>query len=143
MDRTSADAIYHELKSTDEFMAFSIPVRLTYLFIPRGEKEARELLKNVHHVGILKLRNYETGKETHKLASAVNESLARKGYQDFMTIHDSGNQIQINVMEDSGRIRELVLLIASHEEFVYIQIKGKISLQNFVNFARNYQSRLS
>ena len=142
LEKTTGDAFYRGLKSTDEFMAFSVPVRMAYLVIPRHEKEARALLKDVHNIGVLVLRNGEKSEDNLKLAAAMNASFTRQGYLDYMTIHDSGNKIHVNVMEDSGRIRELLLVVASPEEFVFIKIKGNISLQNFVNFANNYQASL-
>jgi hypothetical protein len=34
----------------------------------------------------------------------------------------------------------LIIIVASEEEFVFIKLKGRITPENFVNFANKYQS---
>lgn len=137
---TTGDQFYSGLRSSEEFVAFKIPVRLAGFAVPGLEREARQLLKEVHSIGVLVMNEKAYPGENLKLGSAIHSSFCRRGYMDMMTIHQSGQKIHVNALEEGGKIRELVLIVASEEEFVFIKLKGRITPENFINFANKYQS---
>ena len=137
---TEGDKFYSGLRSSEEFVGFKIPVRLASFAVPGLEREARQLLREVHSIGVLVLDEKAYPGENLKLGSAMHSSFCRRGYLDMMTIHQSGQKIHVNALEEDGKIRELVLIVASDEEFVFIKLKGRITPENFVNFANKYQS---
>lgn len=137
---STADVYFKGLKSTDEFVAFRVPVRMAYLAVPKHEKEARQLLKEVHSIGLVVLPKGHGAAENLLLGAALQKSLSRNGYSDMLTIVQSSQKIHVNVLEREGRIREMVMIVASEEDFVFIKIKGSISVQNFANFVNKHQS---
>ncbi len=120
-------------------MAFRIPVSMACLIGPKQEREARQILKEVHSIVLVVLPQGNDPVETLKLGSAMHSGLIRSGYPDMISIVQSGQKIHVNVLEREGRIREMVMIIASDNDVVFIRIEGNISWQNFANFVNRRQ----
>jgi Domain of unknown function (DUF4252) len=99
-------------------------IRLTGLFID-GDEGGKLMRK----MGSLRVLAFEERNPISKkdLAKFARKS-TRKGMEELMLIRDGKDLVRIYAREKRGRLRKVVVMVSSTDEFVYISFKSRLKL---------------
>lgn len=62
---------------------------------------------------------------------------ANKSYEELMRVKDEGSRVTFYIKrKNNSKIGELVMFVDEHPEFVFIQIKGDMTLQDIQNITK-------
>ncbi|MEX2569621.1 MAG: DUF4252 domain-containing protein [Cyclobacteriaceae bacterium] len=88
-----------------------------------GDPDAENLL---HLIGKIKGIRILSGEQVEGLPmfNEAIETLNRNRYEELMDIKDKGSSLKFMVREESGRIKELLMISGSTEEFTLMSMLG-------------------
>lgn len=62
---------------------------------------------------------------------------SNKSYEELMRVKDEGSRVTFYIKrKNNSKIGELVMFVDEHPEFVFIQIKGDLTLQDIQNITK-------
>jgi hypothetical protein len=93
------------------------------------DKEAEELGTLISKVkGIRILSSEEV--DGKSLYSQVMSTLTKNKYEDLMDVQDKGSSLKFMVREDSGLIKELLMISGSGNDFTLLSMQGTFTYQD-------------
>lgn len=90
--------------------------------------EVKNLMRKISRVKILTVENSDAAL-MRKFATYLDEN----NYADWMTIRHHGENVNIRVQQNGDLIKKLLLTVKSDKDLVYIDIRGKFSIQDINN----------
>ena len=118
---------------------YSLPPAIANKVIPEEEKthEVKQVLQEINHLKVLVLDNSEYGEQAYadvrqKLHSYVEE----KQMKEMIHITHNGEAISINVREEDGELREVLVSIHGEKGFKGISMEGDLTMENIIRFVK-------
>ena len=98
------------------------------------DKEAEELGKLISKIkGIRILSSEEVNGKA--LYTEVMGTLAKNKYEELMEVHDKGSDLKFLVREETGLVRELMMISGDNSEFTLISMLGAFTYQDLNRLA--------
>lgn len=121
-----------QLDEETQIAAVNVPTFMVKPFIVKtlkkdGEsKEVINLVKSIKKVKVLTIDN-----PNPSVANSFNEYKKQHNIEELMVVNNDGNRISINANQNEKIINRLLLQVKSNEnEVVYVDLKGKFTLDN-------------
>jgi hypothetical protein len=107
---------------------FKIPSGLVAVFITGKEnKELRESMRTMESVKIMLVDLGKTeSKDVHKFSKDFISKLKEGGFEEMMTLNESGEKITLMMLEEEEVIKEMMALFMSKDEFLGLSLTGEI-----------------
>jgi hypothetical protein len=121
------DKLYAKYSETEEVMSINLTqsmIGLASKFIGENDVDAKKLLESVKG---LKLLIAET--PNSKLKTDANTLIISGSYEELMKIKDGADNISIMVQESGEIIKDVIVMVDSPDEFVFINLTGNIDPQ--------------
>lgn len=119
------DKLYSKYASTDGITSISLTeslIQIASKFLKEEDLEAREVLKDIKSVKLLT----SEGKTHSGLSGDARKLLDTDGYEELLRVSEKDELVRIMVKETGSIIDDVVVLVDSPDEFVFINITGKI-----------------
>ena len=117
---------------------YSLPPLIARV-IPGEEKthEVKEVLKEINHLKVLVLDNSEYGEQAYVDVRQKLQSYAeKKQMKEMIHITHNGEEISINMREEGGELREVLVSIHGDKGFKGISMEGDITIENIIQFVK-------
>ncbi len=107
---------------------FKIPPGLVAVFITGDEnKELRESMRDMESVKIMLVDLGKTeSKDIHGFSKDFISKLKEGGFEEMMTLNESGEKITLMMVEEGELIKEMMALFMSKDEFLGLSLTGEI-----------------
>lgn len=135
-------AFYHNTPRTETTTKFTVPgflPKLGAIFIK--EKETRRFVRRFGKTRFFIIENGETSiseKETNRFV----KNLHRDGFYDFLAVKDNGDNVRFMVREKRDKIRGVVMLVKSDDDFVLISAKCRLSIDQIAQFINEHSDEI-
>ncbi len=121
------DKLYSKYSASDGITSINLTqsmIGLASKFIGENDVDAKNLLESVKGVKLLIAETTNS-----KLKSDANILIKGGNYEELMKIKDGDDNISIMVQENGDIIKEIIVMVDSVDEFVFINLNGNIDPQ--------------
>lgn len=74
---------------------------------------------------------------SNMMKNEIHSFNSNKSYEELMRVKDEGTRVTFYIKrKNNNKIGELVMFVDEHPEFVFIQIKGDMTLQDIQNITK-------
>ena len=126
---TALDKFFNDYLEDPSFTVVNISPKMfqmiSKLDIDDIDPEVNELINSLDRLKILVKENGDG----LTLFNEAHGKINKNEFEELMTIRDKDENVRIYVKDAGDIINELILLVGSHEEFVLLDITGKIDLK--------------
>ena len=128
---------FSDYESNENFSRVSISKKMFSLMAnlnPEDEDE-KELINTVSNLDGLKIIIADS---TDNPAKLYKESMARipKRFEELLTVNEKDEKIIFMIDEKDGVVAELIMILKSNDQFVLLDLFGKIDLKQISNLSR-------
>ena len=126
-------------------MSINVPMFLAKPAIKkalREDGESEELINLVKKIGDVKVMMVSNGNE--EMISDFAKYLTKNNFEEWMTIKKEKEIIKFQAQQNGDEIRNLIITIASGNELVYVDVKGKFTgddISKIANFSEKNDLR--
>ncbi len=131
-----ANSFYHKYERSEDITKFSIPGWIIDIGVAiaknsvedEDELAALKLAKKIQKLRFIVMEgeNEVTAKEYQKLKN----SFLKSDFEPLISIRDEGTNLNILLKEKKGMLKHFVILIAEEEEFIFLNMKTKIKIED-------------
>jgi hypothetical protein len=119
---TSFNSFYQEHQEDSDF-SLGLNSKLVASFLPDDDmEEVKPLLKKAKHVRIL-VFSEDGGSKSKQFDKFIN----RSKFEKMIKVKDDGDNIAVFTLEDSKKIKEVVLEIGSDDDLVLLGLKTNLT----------------
>lgn len=121
------DKLYTKYADSEEVTSINLTqsmIGLASKFIGEDDVDAKKLLESVKGVKLLISESPNS-----KLKTDANTLVKSGSYEELMKIKDGADNIRIMVQESGDIIKDVIVLVDSPDEFVFINLTGNIDPQ--------------
>ncbi len=119
------DKFFNSYKGKEEYTSISIS-GLMYKFLILISDAEDEFLRNIDGIKILTKNN---NKVDSNFCVDITQILDKLKYRDLIEVNDSKSNVKIMVLEESNKVRSLVVFVQEKAEDVFIAIEGDLDLK--------------
>lgn len=128
---------FSDYESNENYSRVSISKKMFSLMAnlnPEDEDE-KELINTVSNLDGLKIIVADSSANPEKL---FKESMGRmpKRFEELLTVNEKDEKIIFMIDEKDGMVSELVMLLKSNDQYVLLDLFGKIDLKQISNLSR-------
>ena len=129
-----------EYKKEPGFISLNLPKGIIRFFLDEGQPGSKELLKDLRRIRVLVSNsNSDAVLQYDKVYKELNSQLAESQFNDLMIINESGTEIKFKIHVKREKVREILVMINSDEDFILLSLKGKIDLKEAAEITRNFR----
>lgn len=135
-------AFYHNTPRSETTFKCTVPgflPKVGALFIK--EKETRRLVRKLGKTRLFVIdegRSIISERETKRLVNRLH----RDGFSDFLSVKDKGDRVHFMLKEKRNKVRGLVMLVKSDDEFVLISAKCRLSIEQISKLINEHSDEL-
>ncbi len=130
----SFNSIYEKHKKDQNVQCFDLKGQYAAVFIPKEEKELKELM---NEVGKLKLITSPDKTKASELKNMFENTLSKDQYNDLLDLSDGGNKVVIKSDEAEGKIKELVILLSDDKgAFSAMSVDGNLDKEKILKLLK-------
>jgi len=136
------DNFFKKYSGKEGFTTVNISEKLFELFAAVEDEESDqydEMLTRIKGLNILVYENKDKQNLSAKYFNEINTGLQSGYYSELMTIKDGADDVRLLVKESDkkGVITQLLLIVNSAEEFVFINLEGEIDLNEIKDISKS------
>ncbi|MFZ1704007.1 MAG: DUF4252 domain-containing protein [Saprospiraceae bacterium] len=90
-----------------------------------------EVLKDLKGLKIV-----STKVKPEQVFTEANKRIAGKGYEELLTVRESGSVVKFYTFDKNGIIEELLMFVGSKQDFILISFAGNINLSKLSKLAK-------
>ena len=103
------------------------PGLIAVFFTGKENQELKDAMKNMESVKVMLVDvNKSKSKDVRAFSSEFMQKLKEGGFIEMLTINDGGEKVSIMMLEDEEKIREMMVVIVSQDEFLGLSLTGEI-----------------
>lgn len=112
------------------------------LFVPKEEEpELKALLKEVGNIYIMIRTGEEYDKSLDKKYKKIAKKMKRQNYEPLVSVVSADADVEIQVKtDDKNRIRKTVVLVNTEDTFVYVNVSGKIDINDLIKMIEDQEN---
>lgn len=135
-------AFYHATPRSETSMKFTIPgflPKVSSLFIK--EKETRRLVRKLGKVRLFIIDEGKTiisKEETNRLVKRLHNN----GFYDFLSVKDKEDNVHFMLKEKRDKVRGVIMLVKSADDFVLISAKCRLSIDQIAQFINEHSDEI-
>jgi hypothetical protein len=137
--QTSSDLFFSKYEGKDGFTSVNISEKLFDMMAtaaPENEADFKELSSGIKGIKVLVFENEEGSLRSRELYKEADVAISLNGFDELMSVVDQGEKVRILSRQITDTtLEELIILVASDEEFVLVDIFGKIDLNKLSDMA--------
>lgn len=119
-------------------ITLKIPPGLIGVFISKDDADMKEAFRKMESIKLIMVDMAKTDSlEVKSFASGFEEKLELSGFTELISVNDGGERIKILILEKESKIREMMGLISSKEEFLGINLSGEIDPDQLANIIKD------
>jgi hypothetical protein len=99
-------------------------LRIASKFLDEEDVEAREVINSIESIKILVSEHKKVDGFFDDALAVINGG----NYEDIIRVNDADDKVRIAVDESGDRIRDIVILVESEDELVFMNITGDIDV---------------
>jgi hypothetical protein len=132
----AADKLFDKYAGKDGFttISFNSGVIKMLADMDDAEGESENFLKQIKEVRIL---TGDDNQQDLNFYKEILKSFPEEEYEELMTIKDSDTDVKIWIKENSGIIRELVLVASGTEDNTLIIVRGNIEMDKLAGLGKS------
>ena len=134
---TALDKFFSEYLENPDFTVVNISPKMfkmiSQLDIEDVEPELKELINSIEGLKVLA----KEGGDGLKYYKEAYGKIDKNQYEELMTVRDQDENVRIYIKEKGDIINELILLVGSSDEFVLLDIVGKIDLKTIGKLSKS------
>lgn len=97
------------------------------------------IAKGIKSMQVLQVPFYETDLNREEVAS-FRKALAKEDYEEFLTVKDGKELINVMAQGADDEIRNMLVLIEEKEEFTLISINGTLSMKDLSYLSKHHRN---
>jgi len=118
-------------------ITLKIPPGLIGVFISKDDADMKEAFRKMESIKLILVDMAKTDSlEVKSFASGFEDKLELSGFSELISLNNGGERIKILILEKEGKIREMMGLISSKEEFMGINLAGEIEPDQLANIIK-------
>jgi hypothetical protein len=124
-------SFYHSISRNESTSKFTIPglvFKISALAV--DDKNARFLLKKLGKIRIITQENSRNLVES-KCYNRFVKKLRRDHFEDFISVRDKDENVNIMVRQKGNKIKEFVMLVKDQKDFTMVSAKCNFSMADF------------
>jgi len=127
-DRSAGEEVMDSYENMDGVFTIKVPPGLVAVFITGQENhELKEAMRSMESVKIMLVDvNKSKSKDVKEFSYEFMQKLKEGGFTEMLTINDSGEKVTLMMLEDEEKIREMMVVIVSQDEFLGLSLNGEI-----------------
>ena len=127
-DRSAGEEVMDSYENMEGVFSIKVPPGLVAVFITGEEnQELKEAMRSMESVKIMLVDvNKSKSKDVKEFSSEFMQKLKKGGFTEMLTINDSGEKVTLMMLEDEEKIREMMVVIVSQDEFLGLSLSGEI-----------------
>ena len=102
-----------------------------------GEEEFQHVISKLNGIKILATKNQESAQKIN-LHDEIFNGIKGKKYEELMVIRDEGEDVKFLVLEEKGKIAELLMIVTSPKENVIISIQGNLDMNDLAKLSKTF-----
>lgn len=137
-----------DYKNSDtKYTSINVPMFLAKPFIKkalREDNESEELIAIIKKVKKIKVLTVENGNK--EMLKDFSKYLDKNKYEDWITIKQDGNNVNIQALQNGDVIKKLIILVKSDKDLVFVDVKGNFTpddLSKLINQAQDKEEKFS
>lgn len=118
---------------------YSLPPLIANKVLPEEEKthEVKQVLKEIKHLKVLVLDSSAKGEEAYIVVNQKLQSyIEKKDMKEMIHISRNGQEISINMREEEGQLKEVLVNIHGQDGFKGITMEGDLTIENIIQFVK-------
>ena len=124
---------FNKYAGKDGFTTVNVTGKLMELLASaeaEGSAQYEDVIKKIKGINILVYDQANKKYDADKLYNEIFSSLQKNYYSELLTVKDGTDNVRLLVKDSpkKGVISELLMLVSSDDEFVFINIDGEIDL---------------
>ena len=131
---------FDQLGGNEDYVKVSVSSKMFSLFteLEAGSEEEEEFLKAVSKLkGMKMVVGDSVPDDAGRLFDQAVRDVDNEGFEELMTVMDAEENFKFSIMEDGGKISELVMVAGGKSKFVILSLFGEIDLKNISKIARS------
>ena len=128
---------FSDYESNENFTRVSISKKMFSILanLDPEDEEEKELIETISELDGLKIIVADSSENPSKL---FKESMSRlpSRFEELMTVDEKGEKIVFMIDEKDGMVAELIMIMKGDDEFVLLDLFGKIDLKQISNLSR-------
>jgi len=134
---TTSTQIYEKYQKMDGFSQIIFPPKFVMKFITDENADQRDVIENMDDIRILFYNNKKDDNKSQQYFKKVNKRLTEEGFEDMLIIHEKNTKIVIKIKMKNDKVRELIALSNSEDNFSMLMISGKVDLNKISKVAKD------
>lgn len=139
MAQTSSDLFFEKYEGESGFTSVNISQKLFEMVAtvaPDDEAEFREMASGLKGIKVLVYENREGSLRSKELYAEAEAGMKLNGFDELLNVISDDENVRIlSSQANPNVIDELIILVCSEEEFVLVDIFGKIDLEKLSKMA--------
>ena len=129
---------FKKYQDDENFTKVSVSQKMFSLFtdIEPGSQEEKDFLNAVSKLKGLKVLVADSIPDAMKIYKNAVADVDNAGYEELMSVKDADENLKFSILEDGGKITELLMVMGSKKEFVMLSIYGEIDLKSITKIAQ-------
>lgn len=123
-----SELLYDKYNGTDGFSLLILPPNFVNQFVEKENTDQKELLSTIKDFRIMTFDNRTEENENGSILGEINELLAKRNFEEYLTIYKDGSAVSIKAIEENGVVREMHVLIGGEDKLIMASIIGKIDM---------------
>lgn len=128
---------FSDYESNENFTRVSISKKMFSILanLDPEDEEEKELIETISELDGLKIIVADSSENPSKL---FKESMSRlpSRFEELMTVDEKDEKIVFMIDEKDGMVAELIMIMKGDDEFVLLDLFGKIDLKQISNLSR-------
>ncbi len=133
---------FDQFENDEKFVKVSISSKMFSMFtdLESGSEAEEEFLKAISKLKGLKMVVGDSVPDAAgKLYSQAVNDVKKAGFEELMSVKDAEENLYFSVMDEGGKITELMMVAGGREKFVVLSLFGEIDLKSIARMAREMQ----
>lgn len=129
------DHIYNKYRDDDAVTTFNLSPWMVRMAVGDEDEDLKRVLKRIDEMKIIAFE--ETKGRSGNFAKEVHSWLADEQFQDLMVIRDGTDNIEIKMISENKRIKELVVFITDSDSALVLYLSGDIDVQQALKISKH------
>ena len=131
------EKVFQKYEDQEGAKYYSLPPMVANKVLPEEEKthEVKQVLDEMKHLKVLVLDNSTEGEAIyHDVKVQLDAYIEKKELQEMIRVTRNSDDIRVNIREEEGEIKEILVSMYGNKGFRGITIEGDLTLQNVIEF---------
>lgn len=134
---TTSTQIYEKYHEEDGFSQIIFPPQFVMKFISDEKTDQRDVIDNMDDIRILFYNDKNNENKSREYFNKIKKRLSQEGFEDMLVINEKNTKVLIKIKSKNDKVRELVALSNSDDNFSMLMLSGKVDLNKISKVAKD------